>query len=371
MIDPGAVRHRPLGARTVTAIGSGDVRLGLAASRGLDSRDVTAGLHTALGLGLTIVDVGDEQDAERLAGDAVRAMRLRDSVIVATRVPLVPPLPGAPRRDLLSERLPPRYVQERVEATLRATHLDALALAQLPILPAWRESSAWPELAGMCARLVREGKVLAWGAIVDEVAGAEALVAEPWLVSLHVTFNACTREALPLIQAARTETARGETVHGQAAPRTVTILARQPLAGGALAGTLGPGVALVPRDDRRVLDEATLERIATAIAALSPLVRREPPAARSCDAAKAALERGVRPDDVELMTVAELALRFVLDHDVIALPRLHRREHVLEAIVACSAPPLSASLRARIDDILKPVIPVDSHADGRERSPEP
>ncbi|MDQ3301717.1 MAG: aldo/keto reductase, partial [Myxococcota bacterium] len=243
------MRHRPLGTRSVTAIGSGDVRLGLAASRGLDSRDVTAGLHTALGLGLTIIDVGDEQDAERLAGDAVRSMRLRDTVIVATRVPLVPPLPGAPKRDVLSERLPPRYVQERIEATLRATHLDALALAQLPILPAWRDSSAWPELAGMCARLVREGKVMSWGAIVDELTGADALVAEPWLVSLHLTFNACTRDALPLIQAARTETARAETVHGQATPRTVTILARQPLAGAALAGTLGPGVALVPRDD--------------------------------------------------------------------------------------------------------------------------
>lgn len=337
------MRTHPLGTSTVTAIGCGDVSLARAADRGVDRRDVERALHDTLVLGLTLVDVADEPDAERLAGDTVRGLRLRDVVVTATRVPVVAPRPGAPRRDVLPERLPPAYVQERVEASLRATKLDALPLVQLPLRAAWRESSLWPDLAGTAARLVREGKVLAWGAIVDELDGADALLAEPWLASLQVTFHACAREAAALIAAAGDKTA---------------ILARQPLAGGALAGTLGPGVRLSPRDDRNALDERALERCAVIAATLAPLVRTEPPAARSCEAAKAARERGRRPPDLEVTTLAELALRYVVDAGAIALPRLHRHAHVPDALGALAAPPLSPLLRERLDALLAQLAPL-------------
>jgi len=336
------VRTRRLGDHTVTAIGGGDLCLATSASRGLAARDVERALHEAIEFGITLFDVAGDPDSERLAGESIRAQHARDRVVVATRVPILAERPGAPRRDVLPERLPAAYVQGHVEASLRATRLEVLPLAQLPLRPAWLASPAWPELAGTCARLIHEGKVLAWGAMIDAPGddAAPALAAEPWFAALSVVYHLGERGAEPLFAAA--------------AKRELPILARQPLAGGALAGRLGPGVRLPPRDDRHDLDDAALERIAVAIARLAQLVKREPPAARSCDAARRIMERpegARRLDHVECDDVAELALRFVIDRGAIALPRLHRREHLLPAIAAAAAPPLSADLVARILDM--------------------
>jgi aryl-alcohol dehydrogenase-like predicted oxidoreductase len=337
------VRTRRLGSTTITAIGSGDLCLPTSASRGVPARDVEHALHEAIGFGIALFDVAPDPDSEKLAGDAVRAERARDRVVIATRVPVLDERPGAPRRDTLPERLPVPYLQHRVEAALRATRLDALPLVQLALRPAWRASPAWSELVGTCARLVREGKVLAWGAWLDEPAvddeTAPALLAEPWLTAASVVYHLCDRRAGPLLAAAT--------------QRELCVLARQPLGGGALAGQLGPGVRLPPRDDRNELDAPTLERIAVGVARLAALVQREPPAARSCDAARHAAERAARtrPEHRECRDVAELALRLVIDRAGVALPRLHRREHLLPAIAAAAAPPLPADLAAEIERI--------------------
>lgn len=348
------VRTRRLGDHTVTAIGGGDLCLATSASRGVPARDVEHALHEAIAFGITLFDVAGDADSERLAGKAIRDERARDRVVVATRVPILAERPGAPRRDLLRERLPAPYLQDRIEASLRATRLEVLPLAQLPLEPAWLTAPSWPELAGTCARLVREGKVLAWGALLDEPdsqdsqdtqdsqanqdnqddEAALALCAEPWLASLSVVYHLWNRRAEPLLAAA--------------AKRELPILARQPLAGGALAGNLGPGVRLPPRDDRQALDAAALERIAVAVGKLAPLVKHQPPAVRSSEAARQIAERARRPDHVECADLAELALRFVIDRAGIALPRLHRREHLLPALAAAAAPPLPSALVARI-----------------------
>ena len=304
----------------VPAVGAGEVSLARAAARGIAAEDAVRALHAALDAGLLVIDVAAEEDAERAAGDAVRSLHLRDRAIVTCRVPAI-----ASARDLV------RAVQPRVEASLRATRLDALPLALLPLRPAWREASAWAELRGTCARLVREGKVQRWGAILDGVDGAQDLLGDDWLVALAIPLSACERAAEPLVAAA--------------AEKHVAVLARRPLAGGALAGSLGPGVPLPPNDDRRALDPAALERIAAGVARLAAFTKRQPLAARSCDAARAQLERNPRIAELDCLTVAELALRFVIDRGAIALPRLHRREHLAEAISAASAPPLSTPER--------------------------
>lgn len=333
------MRTRRLGNYTVTAIGGGDLCLATSAARGVRAGDVERALHEAIAIGITLFDVAADADSEKLAGAGVRAQRARDRVVIATRVPVLAERPGAPSRDVLPERLPAAHVQDRVEASLRATRLDALPLAQLALRPAWIASPAWPELVGTCARLVREGKVLAWGAMLDEPGddAAPALAAEPWLAALSVVYHLCDRRAEPLFDAA--------------GKRELAILARQPLAGGALTGNLGPGVRLPPRDDRGALDDAALERIAAATAALAPLVKQQPPAARSSDGARRIAERAERPEHLECHDVAELALRFAIDRAGVALPRLHRREHLIGAVAAANAPALSASLVARLVEL--------------------
>jgi len=330
------VRTQRLGSGSITAIGGGEICLATSASRGVPAREVEHALEEAIAFGLTVFDVAGDADSEKVAGQAVRAQRARDRVVVATRMAILAERPGAPRRDTLPERLPIAYVQDRIEATLRASRLEVLALAQLPLRPTWLGSRAWPELVGTCARLVSEGKVLAWGALLDEPAdeAAPALVAEPWLAALSVVYHLWDRRAEPLFEAA--------------IKRELAIFARQPLAGGGLAGFLGPGVSLRPRDDRAAIEPAELERIAVAVARLAALVKREPPAVRGSEAARQVAALAQRPAHLECEDVAELALRFVIDRGTIALPRLHRREHLLPAIAAAAAPPLSAALVARI-----------------------
>lgn len=311
------MRRITLGDTTVAAIGSGDICLARSAARRVDHGDVARALHAALTAGLDLLDTAP--DAEELVGRSVRELRLRDRTVVATRVPAI----GT--RDVLTDRLPARYVVDRIERTLRATKLDALPLAQLPVRAFWRTSSAWPELAGTAARLVREGKVLRWGAILDTVEDdTPQLADEGWLVSLAVPFSLC---AAPPVTGTR-----------------LTLLARQPLAGGALAGTLGPGVALPPEDDRRELPDAELARVAKEAARLAQYVKHVPPAARSCEGAKQQLEENPRHEHREADTIAELALRAVIDRGAVALPRLHRHAHVVPALLAASAPPLPPEL---------------------------
>src|SRR5258708_5617888 len=116
-----AVRHRMLGEVSVPAVGLGDVSLARAAMRGVDAVAVERVVHEAIAAGLAVIEVAS--DTEALVGAVVRAERARDRAIVVVEVPALAEKPGRPR-DLLPERLPPRYVQDHVEASLRATRLD-------------------------------------------------------------------------------------------------------------------------------------------------------------------------------------------------------------------------------------------------------
>lgn len=403
------VRSRPLGEFSVTAVGYGDLSLARSALRNVDGRTVQRALQDGLALGITLVDIADEQDAQQLAGETVRELRLRDRVLCAFRIDPLAIRPTTPARDAILDGYPLPYVQQRVEAILRGTRADALPLVQLALAPAWRASPIWPEFAGACARLVREGKVLHWGATAvpfeGDVDGAIALASERWLASLQLPFSLCDRAAEPVLAAAKAAAATPPPEASAAPPPPLepgglitsgtmldvmsaalasplahlaleelakappappgpdelpvpraAIFASRVLAGGTLAGTIAPGVKLARADDRRAIDDAALAKISEGIARLAPLVRMAPPAATATEAARGIVERSRRPDDVEARTVAELAMRFVLDRGATILPRLHRTEHVAEALAAISAPPLSDELRARLDEIFPSTI---------------
>ncbi len=308
----------------VSAIGCGDVSLATAALRNVDAGSVATAVELALGLGITFVDVAAEEDAERLVGTIVRALRARDTVTVSTRVPIETDPFGMQKLGV-----PVAWVQTAVEKSLRATKLDVLPLVQIAMIPAWASAREWPELGETCARLVREGKVMRWSAVAaaepiaprdpEEPPPPSALEA-PWLAAIALPFSMCERKA--------------------ALPVEKIALGHRPLAGGALAGALGPGAKLALKDDRRAVDEPMLVRYAIMAARLAPFVKHVPPSAKSCADARGYLDAGVRPERVECETLAELALRWAIDRGVLALPRLHRKEHVTEAVAAGMAAPL-------------------------------
>lgn len=324
------MRTRELAGQRIASVGLGDVSFKRSSKRGRDPAETLRRVHEALEANIDLIDVAPEDDTERAVADAVRALRVRDRAIIATRLPELVELPGgAPTRDLMPERLPIAYVIARVDAVLRGTKLDALPLVQLPLHAKWRTSTAWPELVGTCARLVRDGKVLRWGAIANEPELAE----EAWLATIAIDFSMCRRDAVAVIAAAKQ-----------------VVLARHPLEGGALAGTLGPGVSLARLDDRRVLDDKQLEAIAVGVAKLASRVKREPVCVRSCEAAREVFETTPRPPNVIASTIAELALRYVIDRGAIPLPRIHAPVDLMELVICGSAERLPDPLIARIDE---------------------
>jgi aryl-alcohol dehydrogenase-like predicted oxidoreductase len=348
------------GERPISALGLGfDPATSTRRGAALDA--LIAVVRDAVALGVTLVDVADDDDAVKVVADAVREVGRRDRVVIATRI-----MPAVARHDTLLARMAPGYVVARVEATLRTSRLDAVPLVQLAgVRAAWLEASAWPEVVGTCERLRREGKLLGWGVAIDDLAppppiiiGARptAAVAGPrdtvealrpllatGLATLALPFHLWGRLAAPLIAAAH--------------ERGVAIFARRPLDGGALAGDLAPGVRLAPRDDRAALTPARLAAIAVALAPLAALVRDPPPAVRGHEA-HAIYDRAcvARPPYLECRTVAELALRFVLDHPGVtaAVPLISTAAHLQVALLAAAAPPLSAELAERLDANLIP-----------------
>ena len=392
------MRTQQLAGRPIATVGLGDVSLARSAKRGREPSEVVRRVHDALEASLDLIDVAPEEDSERAVGDAVRALRQRDHAIVATRVPELP-----------KQELPPRYLVERVEASLRATKLDVMPLVQLPLRASWLLLPQWPELVATCARLVREGKVMHWGVRVsetsadpvpvvpkrpapvtledvsallakeaeqrprsslilmpDEAIAADPALAiaveltrnagapppradgelshaamlfldEPWLATLAVDLSMCRRDALALVAAA--------------AGRK-PVLALRPLEGGALAGTIGPGSSLAPHDDRRALTPEQLEAIAVGVAKLASRVKREPLAARASAEARTITDSAQRPPNVMVATLAELALRYVIDRGAIAIPRIHTRDALSELVSCGNAEPLPAPLIAKIDELL-------------------
>jgi len=344
---------RILAGRAVATVGLGDVSFTRAAARNHDPGEVVRRVHEALEHAIDVIDVAAEPDVEVAVGEAVRAVRARDRAVIVTTVRL----PDV--RDV-------RAVRAQVDASLRTTRLDVMPLVQLPVRVAWLASSAWPELLGTCERLVREGKVLAWGAVVDPgdtiaeapppppepvlagfaTTGSGLLVpsaetssaakpplahplALPAFASLAIDFSLCARQAAALL-----------------AISTHAIFAHRVLAGGALAGRLGPGAVLSRADDRRGID---LDAIALGVAKLARFVKRPPPAARASEAARAIADTAKPVEHFECETLAELALRYAIDRGALVLPRITRREDLHEAIAAASAPPLSEDLMTALD----------------------
>jgi len=178
------MRTRQLAGRSIATVGLGDVSLARSSKRGREPADVVRRVHDALEASIDLIDVAPEEDSERAVGEAVRALRLRDRAIVATRVPELP------ARDL-----PLRYIVERVEASLRATKLDVMPLVQLPLRASWLVTPQWPELAATCARLVREGKVLHWGVRVSETSADPVPVVPKRKVTLEDASALLAKEA--------------------------------------------------------------------------------------------------------------------------------------------------------------------------------
>ncbi|HEY5384942.1 MAG TPA: aldo/keto reductase [Acidimicrobiales bacterium] len=188
--EEGLMQQRPIGNRTVSAIGLGEMPLSIEGRP--DRRQAIATIHASLDAGVTIIDTADAYSlgvqehghGEELVAEALAAYGgPTDDVLVATK--------GGHRRPgdgSWTVHGDPAYVKEACEASLKALGVDAIGLYQYhrpdPSVP-------WAESVGALADLLDEGKILMAGvsnATVDQIDEAQSVLSGR-LVSVQNEFS--------------------------------------------------------------------------------------------------------------------------------------------------------------------------------------
>jgi aryl-alcohol dehydrogenase-like predicted oxidoreductase len=165
------MRQRPLGNRTVSAIGLGEMPLSIEGRP--DEAQAMATIHEALDAGITVIDTADAyslSEKEHGHGEALVARALKSygsdttHVLVATK--------GGHRRPgdgSWTVRGDPAYLKEACEASLRTLGMTAIGLYQFhrtdPRVP-------YADSVGALAELLDEGKIEMAGisnATVDQI----------------------------------------------------------------------------------------------------------------------------------------------------------------------------------------------------------
>lgn len=156
------MQQRPIGDRTVSAVGLGEMPLSIEGRP--DRKQAIATIHASLQAGVTFIDTADAYSlgtqehghGEELVAEALAAYSgATDDVIVATK--------GGHRRPgdgSWTVHGDPRYVKEACEASLKKLGVDAIGLYQYhrpdPTVP-------WADSVGALADLLDEGKILMAG----------------------------------------------------------------------------------------------------------------------------------------------------------------------------------------------------------------
>jgi aryl-alcohol dehydrogenase-like predicted oxidoreductase len=172
------MQQRPLGNRTVSAIGLGEMPLSIEGRP--DRAQAIATIHASLDAGVTIIDTADAYSlgvnehghGEELVAEALAAYGgATDDVLVATK--------GGHRRPgdgSWTVHGDPAYVKEACEASLKRLGVDAIGLYQYhrpdPKVP-------WAESVGALADLLDEGKILLAGvsnATVEQIDEAQRVL---------------------------------------------------------------------------------------------------------------------------------------------------------------------------------------------------
>ncbi len=219
------MQQRPLGDRTVNAIGLGEMPLSIEGRPG--RKQAIATIHASLDAGVTLIDTADAYSlgvrehghGEELVAEALASYGgATDDVIVATK--------GGHRRPgdgSWTVHGDPRYVKEAAEASLKRLGVEAIGLYQYhrpdPTVP-------WADSVGALADLLDEGKILMAGvsnATVAQIDEAQRVLSGR-LVSVQNQFSP------------RFRSSEGELAHCQALG--LAFLPWSPLGGIGRAGAI-------------------------------------------------------------------------------------------------------------------------------------
>ena len=286
-------------------------------------------LHRALDLGVNFFDTADVYGMGRSEGLLGRLRRERkEPFVIATKAGR-----GGPTHS------PDVYTHENLNAwvdrSLKHLGVERIDLLQLHCPPT--EVYYRPEVFGALDDIVRSGKLAFYGVSVERVEEALKAIEYPNVQSVQIIFNLFRQRP-------------AELFFEQAKRKKVGILARLPLSSGMLGGKLTRATQFGEDDHRRFNRRG------------EAFDRGETFSGVDFELGLSVVEE-LRPLVPAGSTLAELALRFILDFDAVTcvIPGAKRPSQVEENVRAGDLPPLPAPLVASLRDIYERRIKAQVH----------
>ena len=306
--------------RSVGVVGLGAWQLGADWGE-IGDEDAAAVLDAALDAGVTFVDTADvygDGRSERLIGQVLAEGDWRP--LVATKVGRWrdPGWPGNFARPVL---------RAQVEASLTRLGVARLDLVQLHTVPF--EILRRGDVFEWLRELQAEGTIRFFGASVESMDEALYCLTVPGLTSLQIIFNVFRQKP-------------AEALFAAAKDAGVALIARTPLASGLLTAKFKPTTTFAGSDHRHFNRDGAHFNPGETFAGL-PFETG------------VALAQGLREFRPVRVTMAQFALRFILDFPEISvvIPGARKAAQVVENMAALDVEPLSGRVHGQLADFYR------------------
>lgn len=312
--------QKRLFARTnasVSEIGLGCWQLGGTDWGDLDDQRAFDILNAAADAGITFLDTADVYGTGRSESLIGKFLKQRpEKFFVATKLGRMP--------DLYPDKYTEAGVRAATEASLKRLDLDALDLTQLHCVPPTVLQRG--DIFDWLRKLQREGKIKNFGASVESMDEAQVCLAQEGLCSLQIIFNLFRQKP-------------AHTIFAEAKKKCVGTIVRLPLASGLLGGKMTKAQQFAKNDHRNYNRDGQAFNVGETFAGL-PFEK----AVELADALKPFVPAG--------MTMADMAQRWILDHDAVStvITGASKPEQALANARVSSLPNLPTALHKKLSE---------------------
>ena len=274
-------------------------------------------LQTASDAGITFFDTADvygDGRSEKFIGKFLKSQR--DSFFVATKLGRGgdPGWPG---------NFTPEAMIRHTDASLSRLGVERLDLIQLHCIP--QDVLADGAVFDVLRDLKKQGKIADFGASVESVEEGLICLKEEGIASLQVIFNIFRQKLIT-------------DLFSKAKEKEVSIIARVPLASGLLSGKMTKNTTFDESDHRNFNRDGASFNVGETFAGV--------PFEKGVELAEEL--KTMKPEG---MTLAQMALRWILDFDAVSvvIPGASRPSQVLDNAAISDLPPLSDELHKQLE----------------------
>jgi len=304
---------------SVSEVGLGAWQLGGADWGPVDEKKAFAILQSAIDCGINFFDTADVYglgQSESYIGKFLRSCPKQ--VFVATKLGRLPE-PGWPENFTL------KTMRAHTEQSLKNLGLERIDLSQLHCVPT--EIVREGEVFENYRILQTEGKIRYFGASVESMEEAMLCLEQDGCAALQIIFNIFRQKPI-------------SELFDKAKAKGIALIVRLPLASGLLSGQYSKDTVFAGDDHRNYNKDGEYFNVGETFAGLP-------------------FEKGVELSEEikslvpEGMTMAQMALRWILDFDAVStvIPGASRPEQVAANASASAIAPLSNALHERLAEL--------------------